>query len=56
MKDSEIIYGSQLKDLSIDDLLTYFEKLIKAIERGWKYEGRYILKDYTKYEIQNRIK
>lgn len=54
--ESAIIKGSQLKDLSNNELLHYYEKLERWISKGWKHEGRYILQDYTRYEILDRMK
>ncbi|AEW47301.1 hypothetical protein BCB4_0069 [Bacillus phage B4] len=53
--ESAIIKGSQLKDLTNKELLHYYEKLERWISKGWKHEGRYILQDYTRYEILNRM-
>jgi hypothetical protein len=50
-----IYYGCELPSLSNEQLLDYYEELVKAISKRWDYEGRYILRDYTKYEIMKRM-
>ncbi|AHZ10575.1 hypothetical protein FP73_gp078 [Bacillus phage Hoody T] len=54
--EEHIIYGSQLKDLSNEELIKYHERLEHWITKGWKHEGCYILQDYVKYEMLDRMK
>ncbi|ASR79452.1 hypothetical protein KAMFAM_292 [Bacillus phage Kamfam] len=54
--EAHIIYGSQLKDLSNEALIKYHARLEHWITKGWKHEGSYILQDYVKYEMLDRMK
>lgn len=56
MKDSEIIFGDQLATLSKVELLNYYEKLVTSIAKGWQFEGRFVLKDYVRYELKERMR